>query len=63
MQWPVNFTGQSTGVQKPSENSVEHDPENPIRKGFEQLDVLKASIVAGLGFGAKALGIYLKIQI
>ena len=56
MQWPVNFTGQSTGVQKPSENSVEHDPENPIRKGFEQLDVLKASIVAGLGFGAKALG-------
>ncbi len=55
MQRQVNFTAKNSNRQKPSENSVEHDPENPIKKGMEQLDVLKASIVAGLGFGAKAL--------
>lgn len=38
-----------------AENNIEHDKENPISKRLEQLDVVKASIIAGLGFGARAL--------
>lgn len=34
---------------------VEHDKENPISKPLEQLDVFKATLIAGLGFGARAL--------
>lgn len=37
------------------ENTIGHDSENPIRKSMEQLDVFKASLIAGLGFGARAL--------
>lgn len=35
--------------------TVQHDKENPISKPLEQLDVFKATLIAGLGFGARAL--------
>lgn len=34
---------------------VSHDPENPISKTMERLDLMKAAVVAGLGFAARAL--------
>lgn len=40
---------------KKTENKIEKDPENPIKKSLEQLDVFKATLIAGLGFGARAL--------
>lgn len=36
-------------------SGIKHDEENPISKSMEQLDVVKASLIAGLGFGAKAI--------
>lgn len=53
----VNFTN-NTSFAKATENTdngIQHDKENPINKSLEQLDVVKASLIAGLGFGAKAL--------
>lgn len=49
-----NQAPKSEPLKKP-ENSIKHDAENPIKKGFEQLDVVKASLLAGVGFGARAL--------
>ncbi len=54
----VNFTNNKLPVQaskKENEGGILHDKENPISKPLEQLDVVKASLIAGLGFGAKAL--------
>ena len=53
----VNFTNNSASKnsQKSNNQGIEHDKENPISKPLEQLDVVKASLIAGLGFGAKAL--------
>ena len=53
----VNFTNNTVPKSDPKSRSqgIEHDKENPISKPLEQLDVVKASLIAGLGFGAKAL--------
>jgi len=53
----VNFTNNSASEKRASKNEggIQHDKENPISKPLEQLDVVKASLIAGLGFGAKAL--------
>ncbi len=40
---------------KQGQTAIIHDKENPISKPLEQLDVVKASLIAGLGFGARAL--------
>ena len=57
INYNINFKN-NVQPKKPAENpenTIKHDKENPIKKGFEQLDVVKASLLAGLGFGAKAL--------
>ena len=53
----VNFTNNSASKnsQKSNNQGIEHDKENPISKPLEQLDVVKASLIAGFGFGARAL--------
>ncbi len=51
----VNFTKNSASAKKTGNNGIQHDAENPISKPLEQLDVVKASLIAGLGFGAKAV--------
>lgn len=53
----VNFTNNTSSVKNAENknNGIEHDKENPINKSLEQLDVVKASLFAGLGFGARAL--------
>ncbi len=51
----VNFTNAKTSKNNKENNGIKHDAENPISKPLEQLDVVKASLIAGLGFGAKAL--------
>lgn len=50
----VNFTN-NAATKKANNNGIVHDEENPISKPLEQLDVVKASLIAGLGFGAKAI--------
>ena len=50
-----SFPALKTAFKGASENTIKHDFENPIRKSMEQLDVFKASFIAGLGFGARAL--------
>lgn len=42
-------------TEKPAEIKVKHDKENPISKPLEQLDVFKATLIAGLSFGARAV--------
>ena len=53
----VNFTNNASSAKttENTDNGIQHDKENPINKSLEQLDVVKASLIAGLGFGAKAL--------
>lgn len=53
----VNFTNNTSSAKttENTDNGIQHDKENPINKSLEQLDVVKASLIAGLGFGAKAL--------
>ncbi len=51
----INFTNNSMSDKKSNNNGIQHDAENPISKPLEQLDVVKASLIAGLGFGAKAI--------
>lgn len=54
----IGFTNnkpQNSVQNKPEQKAVIHDKENPISKPLEQLDVVKASLIAGLGFGARAL--------
>lgn len=53
----VNFTNNASSAKttENTDNGIQHDKENPINKSLEQLDVVKASLIAGFGFGAKAL--------
>ena len=55
----INFKNSTPAQTKTKEalkeNSIKHDAENPISKPLEQLDVVKASLLAGVGFGARAL--------
>lgn len=46
------YKGSSFCAKKPM---PEKESENPISKGFEQLDLIKSSFIAGLGIGARAL--------
>ncbi len=46
-------TTENTGANTPAKNP--DNDKNPIKKGYEQLDAIRATVTAGIGFGLYAL--------
>jgi len=52
---PVLSQSFRANAQLAGNNNIAHNTENPIKNSMEQLGVFRASLIAGLGFGARAL--------